>query len=1203
MKNSIIVIALLVAIAAKAQTGAAVSGSPTALPKPTAFSPVSRDGSSTVWERTLYLPGTNGTVVARKSRYVELASGLNVRDSVTGQFKQSKEEIDVLPQGGAQAVQGQHQAYFPGDIFKSAITLVTPDGKKLKGRPILLSYDDGTNTVLLGVLTNSAGVLVGSNRVVYPSAFSGIQADIVYDYRKGSFCQSVVLREQPPTPQSLGLSPNAQLQLLTEFTGSPDPVQKAAARNRRDNLQDSTLTFGKMKMIQGRAFSVNGGRRGKETPTFKSWMRLQNRTFLIETVPYQRIAPQLQQLPMMSRLDAAGTNLLAVNSILGKVSPQRLLPPELKEQTDTGKILLAGTDWPRQPGVVLDYEAVVSSTDDFTFQSGETYYVSGGVYLSGLTTIQGGTVIKYDTNYVCGVNILGSVQCTTSPSQPAVLTSADDNSVGEAITTGGPNNGTGSLTLWVTGDSGVNLADLTIWIWDENWNYIADGQSLVPAPYWLQMQGQNYEPFIFPAGVGQGYSFGADCDGLCWVSGFSPTLNTGTLTLGSGTPDAWGYSPWSYSETGDSLATLAGAAVGLSLPAYSSVNDLVIRNLGVGVQSGYGLTSVTNAQFIHCGVAFDMEEWASLYAGNILMSQVDVGFSGQDFSATAENLTFDQGSILAEDDSTPWSNLTLVNSLLTGIADYGNVAFSTNAVVMLSSGSGVYQTADIGDNLYYLAPNSFDYYLAPDSPYRNVGTTAINPNLWAELQMMTTYAPQDGGYPDNDGMPDLGYHHVVYLNSLFGGVPAWWLWQYFGNYNKTGANQDSGGIHTLLYDYQHNLDPNVISFSLFTTNNCVNTSVVNLQVSVSGGVPSRQAVLVNSTNFAGAAWTSYTSSNLTVNLGSMTQGNYAVWVGLRGLPDDAAQTWQEMDFTIDTTPPVLVITNPTATTLGVPLVQVQGYAGEQLAGLTFDVSNATGVVAGQLGFVMSRDFDTNRWAFTTNYFQCFDIMLAPGTNLVSIHATDVAGNTATNNLLLNLDFSIRTNLPLVSFTFPQDGLKVSGGSFTVNGFVDDPTATIAAQIVDNNGNTNTAGGVVERSGRFWVDNLPLSGGTNVLALTVTDAAGHSTNVVIGVIQSTVALTLNLPEDLDQLWQPAVNLSGTITGSGYDSVSVNGQAATVNGNSWSAANVPVTPGGVAMFTAMAMAGGQAVAATNIQSRQAGHWHHSPKRHADGERLHG
>ena len=84
MKKSIVVIALLVATLVKAQMGTAVSGRPAAPPKPTAFSPVSRDGSSTVWERTVYSSGTNGTVVAMKSRYTELSSGLNVRQN--GQF-------------------------------------------------------------------------------------------------------------------------------------------------------------------------------------------------------------------------------------------------------------------------------------------------------------------------------------------------------------------------------------------------------------------------------------------------------------------------------------------------------------------------------------------------------------------------------------------------------------------------------------------------------------------------------------------------------------------------------------------------------------------------------------------------------------------------------------------------------------------------------------------------------------------------------------------------------------------------------------------------------------------------------------------------------------------------------------------------------------------------------------------------------------
>jgi hypothetical protein len=41
------------------------------------------------------------------------------------------------------------------------------------------------------------------------------------------------------------------------------------------------------------------------------------------------------------------------------------------------------------------------------------------------------------------------------------------------------------------------------------------------------------------------------------------------------------------------------------------------------------------------------------------------------------------------------------------------------------------------------------------------------------------------------------------------------------------------------------------------------------------------------------------------------------------------------------------------------------------------------------------------------------------------------------------------------------------------------SATISAQLVDTNGNMNVARGEVERNGRFWVDNLPLSGGTSL----------------------------------------------------------------------------------------------------------------------------
>ena len=41
---------------------------------------------------------------------------------------------------------------------------------------------------------------------------------------------------------------------------------------------------------------------------------------------------------------------------------------------------------------------------------------------------------------------------------------------------------------------------------------------------------------------------------------------------------------------------------------------------------------------------------------------------------------------------------------------------------------------------------------------------------------------------------------------------------------------------------------------------------------------------------------------------------------------------------------------------------------------------------------------------------------------------------------------------------------------------------------NTNGDTNTISAIVERDGKFWIENLPLAPGSNELTLTATDAA-------------------------------------------------------------------------------------------------------------------
>jgi hypothetical protein len=344
----------------------------------------------------------------------------------------------------------------------------------------------------------------------------------------------------------------------------------------------------------------------------------------------------------------------------------------------------------------------------------------------------------------------------------------------------------------------------------------------------------------------------------------------------------------------------------------------------------------------------------------------------------------------------------------------------------------------------------------------------------------------------------------------------------------------------------------------------VNTNLI--MASVDGGPAAAMAVLVNNTNFADARLIPFSAVPY-VLLGT-NDGVYQVWFGFQG--SDGTDYWSMATVTLDTTPPLLVFTGPTNNTVSQPMIQLQGYSTEALSRISYDITNAVGSMANQRIFITSQYTDTNTWIFTTNYFQGFDIPLTNGVNTITLHATDLAGNTTITNINFTLDYSGATNPPLVQITWPQNGSQISGTNFTLDGQLDDPTATVSASITDSNGDTNIVSGLVGRDGKFWVENLSLSAGTNALMLTVKDAAGNTSVTNISVVQSALTLTMNPVTPDSQLWQPTVNLTGTISDTSY-AVWVNGIKGTNNGDgTWSASNVPTTSGGTASFTITAYA---------------------------------
>ena len=369
----------------------------------------------------------------------------------------STEEIDISPDGSsASATNGQHQVYFPGNIYNGVIKLVTPDGTVLQSQPIGLSYFDGSNSVLLAVVTNSTGqILPSGNQVIYTNAFTGLTASILYSYTKSGFEQDVVMESQPPDPVGLGLNPQTtRLQVLTEFFNPPQPgVSTTTMPTDAGNLEDDSLSFGAMQMGQGKAFLV-----GSSSPTVgvdKRWLVIQGRQFLVEEVPIVSIAKAIDSLPPFVAQTVAGTKAV--------VSKNLILPPQRLTGTAPKTRFLAKATQPSR-GFVLDYQMLNSNQTNYTFRGDTTYYISGPVDLYGTNTVEGGAVLKYtNANFAEILFASSGINWLATAYRPVILTAKDDNSVGQSIngSTGHPTNYY-ALSALVFNNTSLNIANLRV---------------------------------------------------------------------------------------------------------------------------------------------------------------------------------------------------------------------------------------------------------------------------------------------------------------------------------------------------------------------------------------------------------------------------------------------------------------------------------------------------------------------------------------------------------------------------------------------------------------------------------------------------------------------------------------------------------------------------------------------------------------------
>jgi hypothetical protein len=447
---------------------------------------VERGPHHTVWQTVDRYLTSYAREITRTNEVVELASGLNFWSPEDGSWVRSSAQIELIEndEGGAVARRGPFKALFSADIASAngAINLLA-GGKTFRVRIQGLAIEEASSrrSVLIAELRHSViGEVLGENQVIWRDAFDSIKADVRAIYTPGRFECDVILREAfAPSEWGLNDHESCRIQVWSEVLSQIEPVTKIerVLENPEDKrpprLVDQSLDFGAFEIGNGVAFSLRG--RGavttKAIPVAKEWTKVEGRQFLIESVDYPSIEPLLLELnPRQEAMNRRGRNeLLAVRGpVASKTDLVQLFgkrSPDAGVTISKSKMQLASLNAKEAPGVVLDWAANLIAATNFTFSGMTTYVVNAAITLSGTTTLEGGTVVKF-TNYnsvpSAMIRVTGPLVCKTSQFHPATFTSIHDHTVGAIVgsLTNTPSGYYGARGLEFTGDFTNDVHDV-----------------------------------------------------------------------------------------------------------------------------------------------------------------------------------------------------------------------------------------------------------------------------------------------------------------------------------------------------------------------------------------------------------------------------------------------------------------------------------------------------------------------------------------------------------------------------------------------------------------------------------------------------------------------------------------------------------------------------------------------------------------------
>ncbi len=196
-----------------------------------------------------------------------------------------------------------------------------------------------------------------------------------------------------------------------------------------------------------------------------------------------------------------------------------------------------------------------------------------------------------------------------------------------------------------------------------------------------------------------------------------------------------------------------------------------------------------------------------------------------------------------------------------------------------------------------------------------------------------------------------------------------------------------------------------------------------------------------------------------------------------------------------------------------------------------------------------------------------NVALAVGANTITAKAVDSQGTEATTQITVTRQQPVAdTTPPAISISSPINNSNTQSATITVSGNAADPgTNPSGVATVKVNGQNAT----LTPNGNWTISGIALNNGSNTITARATDNAGNYSDAVVTVVRQTPdttppTLSIGSPANGSETTDAAISVSGTVSDagenpSGVASVTVNGQAATVNGNGWTIPNIALTIG--------------------------------------------